>query len=495
MPIPDYTEFLFDFINGDFCQGSVRVPYATAITSADKGRILRARPGQAAGTGCIPGRTVTIKEVVGSAVVLSSYIGAARTQGLKLEFVPFIQDNELDIYGDSLTESRFEFFSSSDKREAVNGQLQDYLGRAWRVRDYSRDGATSNECLNGGPGGNFNGAPFGTLAQRYALLTAGTLTGTRRFGMVAIGTNDIQTGVSFATYQSNVLSILAYLEPLYARIVIAGIPHRTQVGVVSDYETKRRDWNTWLESLCAGSPTRTFADLDRDDWRSTRTDGLGTIDGIHLSAHWAPYVFAQAYGRATEIALMKAEGAPLTALDIRTDMEREGGLLDVIRDRVLLSLPALAPGTTGGLSRVSDLPVVPPAQSLTAPLTAFLVGAGPRPGGGCGCKSKCGCGSSSEASLYHGDTRSYPLWLMSGAGALTSFPAGAVVEVWSDGASLGEANLTFTDSARLYGNAQLDSGFWGDTSPTGGLYQLRVLDNLGNLLAALDLIVRAAAEV
>ncbi|WP_395089277.1 hypothetical protein [Armatimonas sp.] len=103
----------------------------------------------------------------------------------------------------------------------------------------------------------------------------------------------------------------------------------------------------------------------RFDGSAVLADGTFTMSAISQVADFVAANFSTADRTTLADILALADALPLIS-EIRADIERSGGLLDLTKVRALLGIPAAAPGASLGVARVSDLPVAPDNAGIAA---------------------------------------------------------------------------------------------------------------------------------
>lgn len=111
----------------------------------------------------------------------------------------------------------------------------------------------------------------------------------------------------------------------------------------------------------------------------------------------------------------------------------------------------------------------------------------------CKKSKKCRCSNVNEAYITVGDDGQHPLFLWSQNGAPYAQPADVSVQFWSEEGLIGEATVSFTDTARLYSNIIIPEELWEGVAPENGLYRLEIYDG-ETLLATLILVVELPEE-
>lgn len=112
------------------------------------------------------------------------------------------------------------------------------------------------------------GAPSATSADWLANIQSVTMMTPRRVFLM-MGTNDISNAVPQATWQANMLSIIAALESAGASVVLLSITPRS-------YSPVRTSWNPWLQSI--GRP---YIDLYTPLASGDDLSASYSADGLH----------------------------------------------------------------------------------------------------------------------------------------------------------------------------------------------------------------------
>lgn len=237
-----------------------------------------------------------IYEEVGALNALAGTVGlgaAGAASALAANVAGALTGNRWVALGDSIT-----LGATDNTTNAPNSDT----GEAWPTYVALLGGQRPRLVRNSGVGSNKTADMIARFSTDVAAYAPNMVT-------IAGGTNDYANAVSFATYQSNIQSLVQSCQSIGARPVLCTIPPRTAGG----YQTTIDLWNAWL---------RRFAEKNRFpllDLYSVFADSSGNFaaaydsgDGIHPNAAGCLAAGTYAYPLLQALA---PPNAPLIALD------------------------------------------------------------------------------------------------------------------------------------------------------------------------------------